>query len=137
MDTQTLQYRATIAGGGGDEQHYIPVPSTGRYRVVGASFLPRVAVAANATNHWTATLKATDGEAGTPGSSMAGWTTDSDDADTQAHVVNDKIVLSITPANAEVAGGGSIEFEITEGGTAAAAFDGMLQVEIVKMPDAA
>lgn len=136
MDTLILHYRATIAGGGGSEDHYIPVPAIGRYRVVRAAFLPRVAVAAHATNTWTAALKATDGEAGTPGSSMGGWTTDSDDADTQAHVVNDKIALSITAANAEVTGGGSILFDIDEGGTAATAFDGVLQIELRKLPDA-
>jgi len=130
QNRQVLSKEVTVAGGGGNTDRYIPVPGVGRWRVTDIVFTPETAVALHATNYWTCALQATDGEAGTPGTAMASWSTATGDT---VHVVNDKIQPTITDSNAEVVGGGSILVNIDEAGTAATAFDGSFSVVVEKM----
>ncbi len=122
----------TIAGGGGSQDHYLAIPDDGDWRVVSVVFVPRVAVAQHATNIWTVQIQATDGAAGTPESSMGGWSTVTTTG--TAHVVNTIIEPTITSALAELVATGTILFNIDEGGTAATAFDGTFTVQLYKIP---
>lgn len=117
------------------EDYYLPMPAdSSPYSVVSAVFLPSAAVAAHGSNHWTIALKATDGEAGTPGSSMGGFTTDSGSSGISL-AVNDKVAISLTAGNAQIDAGGSVLIDIDEGGTADA-LEGVFLLGLQKRPPA-
>jgi len=116
------------------DDRFLPVPAdSSPYEVVSAVFLPWAVVAANDTNKWAVDLKATDGEAGSAGSSMGGFTTAATGG--TALAVNDKVAITVSAANAQIPAGGSILIDIDETGTADA-LEGVLTIGIRKLPPA-
>lgn len=108
-----------------DDEQYLAWPHKGTWEITSVVFAPATAVAADPTNvHvWTVAINA--GVASTSWTTIAGWTTDSDDEEI-AHVIGTVIDLTITkPAN--IARGYQIRIENTNGGTGPSA-DGTLCV---------
>ena len=132
MDTVYLSKDMTVAAGAG-EDHYFTLPSGGtKWMIEKITIVPRVAVAANGTNHWTLAIKNTDAEAGTPDASMGGLTTDSGESGAISLAVNDKVVITPT-ANHIVSAGGSLLLDLDGGGTPPAAFDASFLFELRKL----
>lgn len=133
MKTQYIYFPLTVAASGSDDDadYFLPIPPDGApYDVVSAVFMPRLAYTASDTNFWTVALKATDGEAGTPGSSMGGFQTTATGGISLA--AGDKVPITIATANAHVAAGGGIQIDVNEDGTASANLDGVLCLGIRK-----
>ncbi|MGA0848314.1 MAG: hypothetical protein ACO3RX_00035 [Chthoniobacterales bacterium] len=137
MNISFIPYALSVAVSGGDDsaEFYIPVPADGSpYAVVSAVFLPDTAVTASNTNNWTVALKATDGEAGSPGSSMGGFNTTV--ATGASLAVGDKVAISVDASLAQIVAGGAIQIDVDEAGTAPAALSGTLMIGIQKRPPA-
>lgn len=113
-----------------DDEQYIAWPHKGTWQITDVMFAPATAVAAGATDVQVWTVAVNAGTASTSWTTIASWTTDSDDTET-AHVIGTVIDLTITqPAN--VSRGYQIRIENTNGGTGPAA-DGTLCVAARKI----
>ncbi len=138
MNTEYIYYHLLVAASGSDDstEAYVPIPAdSSPYEVVSAVFVPNVAVTAHGSNHWTVALKATDGEAGTPGASMGGFSTDSGSGGASL-AAGDKVAITVSAAAAQAVAGGAIQIDVNEGGTAPANLDGCLCIGIRKLPPA-
>jgi hypothetical protein len=114
-----------------DDEQYIAWPHKGAWRITDVMFAPATAVAADATNVqvWTVAINA--GTASTSWTTIASWTTDSDDTET-AHVIGTVIDLTVTQPSTALSRGYQIRIENTNGGTGPAA-DGTLCVNARKV----
>lgn len=113
-----------------DDEQYIAWPHKGYWEITDVMFAPATAVAAGATDVqvWTVAINA--GVASTSWTTIASWTTDSDDTET-AHVIGTVIDLTITKPST-IARGYQVRIENTNGGTGPAA-DGTLCVNARKV----
>jgi len=113
-----------------DDEQYIAWPHKGVWEITDVMFAPATAVSADATNvHvWTVAINA--GVASTSWTTIAGWTTDTDDTEV-AHVIGTVIDLTITKPST-IQRGYQIRIENTNGGTGPAA-DGTLCVNARKV----
>lgn len=113
-----------------DDEQYIAWPHKGTWEITDVMFAPATAVADNATNNhvWTVAINA--GVASTSWTTIATWTTDTDDTET-AHVIGTVIDLTITKPST-IQRGYQVRIENTNGGTGPSA-DGTLCVNARKV----
>lgn len=113
-----------------DDEQYIAWPHKGTWAITDVMFAPATAVAADATNVQVWTVAVNAGVASTSWSTIASWTTDTDDTET-AHVIGTVIDLTVTKP-ATISRGYQLRIENTNGGTGPAA-DGTLCVNALKV----
>lgn len=127
MQTMIIQRVLSLSATG---TQYVPLPAVGSYRVKHVRFLPEAAVAASDSTYWSITCKATDGEAGTPGTAFVTWDTKATGG--SALVVNTNIDTTITEDHAYIAGQGSIQVVVTKTSTPDP-FSGTFHFELEKV----